>query len=253
MNTPFDIAGKVAVVTGGRQGLGRAMAIGLAKAGAHIGIIAKSATAGSICDDLRAINGTDPWYRAADLTIRAQRIGAIDKAVEHFGRIDILINNAGLQRRQPIGDYSSESWDADLSLLLTAPFELSQQAARHMAKAGSGKIIHIASISSFQSARNIVGYAAAKHGLIGLTKSMANEWAPLGINVNAIAPGLFETAMAADTIADQTKAAEMRGRIPAGRFGQPEDIVGPLLFLASDASRHVHGHVLVVDGGWLGR
>lgn len=252
MSNLFNIAGKVALVTGGRRGLGRAMAIGLAEAGARVAVTAKSADAEELAEAMRR-GGHPFFYLSADLLQRSQRHGLIDKVVAHFGRLDILVNNAGFQTRTPAIEYHQDRWDNDLELMLTAVLDLSQQAGKVMISQGEGKIIHIASISSFQGARNIIGYATAKHGLVGLTKCMANEWASHGINVNAIAPGLFETDMAAHVLADTTRAAELRGRIPAGRFGKPEDIIGPLLFLASDASRHVHGHVLLVDGGWMGR
>lgn len=252
MTTLFDIAGQVALVTGGRRGLGRAMALGLADAGAKIAVVAASPEATDLQREL-ADRGIDLFYVQADLTKRNEREGLVNRVVEHFGRLDILVNNAGLQQRGPAVDYASNAWDIDIELMLTAVLDLSQQAARHMISQACGKIVQIASISSFQGARNIIGYSTAKHGLVGLTKCLANEWAALGINVNAIAPGIFETDMAAQTLADPAKSAELKGRVPAGRFGAPEDIVGPLLFLASNASRHVHGHVLLVDGGWMGR
>jgi len=252
MNNLFDVTGKVALVTGGRRGLGKAMVLGLAQAGAQVAVVAKSQTADELEREIASIGGKC-FYISADLSQSSERIGLIDQVIAHYGRLDILVNNAGIQVRAPAVDYALEQWHQDFELLLTAVLDLSQQAARFMLKQGGGKIIHIASISSFQGARQIIGYATAKHGLVGLTKCMANEWASQNINVNAIAPGLFETDMAAHVTADPVKSAEMRGRIPAGRFGRPEDLVGPLLFLASDASRHVHGHVLLVDGGWMGR
>lgn len=248
----FSLTGRTALVTGGRRGLGRAMALGLAEAGVRVAVVARSGEAGDLARDF-AERGAELVYLPADLGDRAQRRGLVDAVVERLGRLDILVNNAGVQARAAALDYPAGQWDADLELLLTAVVDLSQQAARHMIAAGGGRIIHIASISSFQGARGIMGYATAKHGLVGLTKCMANEWAGQGINVNAIAPGLFDTDMAAHVFTDPAKRAEMLGRVPAGRFGAPEDIVGPLLFLAGDASRHVHGHVLLVDGGWMGR
>jgi 2-deoxy-D-gluconate 3-dehydrogenase len=192
-------------------------------------------------------------YLQANLAQRAQRADLVNRVLAQYGRLDILVNNAGFQQRAPVVGYPLDKWDLDLELMLTAVLDLSQQAAIAMAAQGGGKIIQIASISSFQGARQIVGYVTAKHALVGLTKCLANELASKNINVNAIAPGIFATDMAADVLADPVKSAELQGRIPAGRFGEPEDIVGPLLFLASQASRHVHGHVLLVDGGWMGR
>lgn len=252
MKNIFDIAGRTALITGGRRGLGRAMALGLAAAGADVAIVARSPEA----DELKTMiesYGVRFIYEQADLTDRAQRQDLVERITAKLGRLDILVNNAGIQQHAAAADYPLQQWDSDLELLLTAVLDLSQQAANRMLVRKYGKIIHIASTSSFQGARQIIGYATAKHGLIGLTKCMANEWAGQGINVNAIAPGIFETEMASSVLNDPQKAAELKGRVPAGKFGAPEDIVGPLLFLASDASRHVHGHTLLVDGGWMGR
>ena len=248
----FDVTGKVSLITGGRRGLGKAMALGLVEARAKVIVIAKSSDDGNLGYEAEKLGGTIA-YMQADLTGRKERAGLIEKVANQFGRLDILVNNAGFQRRSPVLEYSSSDWDADLELLLTAVLDLSQQAARVMIKQGGGKIIQVASISSFQGARNIIGYASAKHALVGLTKCLANELASQNINVNAIAPGLFETEMASHVTTDPIRANELRGRIPSGRFGQPEDMIGPLLFLASNASKHVHGHVLLVDGGWMGR
>lgn len=252
MEATRGLDGRVAIVTGGRRGLGAAMARGLAAAGAKIAVVAKSDSAGPIADEIRAL-GVDFHYVRADLCSRAERRTVVDDVLARFGRVDVLVNNAGVQRRAEILDYPDAQWDEDMSLLLGAVFELSRAAAKPMIAQGGGKIVHIASISSFQGARGIIGYATAKHGLVGMTKCMANEWARFGVNVNAIAPGIFETEMAAHVLADPAKSAELKGRIPAGRFGRPEDLVGPLLFLATDASRHVHGTTLLVDGGWMGR
>ena len=244
--------GKVALVTGGRRGLGRAMSLALSKEGARLAVVATSSEASELAREIGTLGG-ELFYLQADLSRREQRAQLVRQVVDFYGRIDILVNNAGRQERAAAIDYSPADWDADISLMLSAVLDLSQQAAAFMIPQGSGKIINMASISSFQGARQIVGYATAKHGLVGLTKCLANEWAGHGINVNAIAPGIFETDMASHVLADVAKASELRGRIPAGRFGTPDDIVGPLLFLAGDGSRHVHGHVLLVDGGWMGR
>ncbi len=252
MGGMFDVAGRVALVTGGRRGLGRAMALGLVDAGARVAVAARSPEAGELQEEIQA-RGGELLYLSVDLGDRAARRGLVERVVAHFGRLDILVNSAGFQAQASAESYPLDTWDRDLELLLTAVLDLSQQAAPVMAAQGGGKIIHIASTSSFQGARRIIGYATAKHALVGLTRCMANEWAARGINVNAIAPGVFETDMAAGLLQDPVRADEMRGRIPAGHFGRPEDIVGPLLFLASDAARHVHGHVLLVDGGWMGR
>lgn len=248
----FDIFGRVALVTGGRRGLGLAMSEGLAAAGARLACVGVAAD----CEELRcrvAPLGAELAYFQTDLADRSQRRGLVDRVVERFGRLDILVNCAGIQHRQPAVDFDLERWDTILDLMLTGVFELSQQAARVMERQGGGKIINIASVCSFQGGWTIPAYTAAKHGIAGLTKALANEWASKNIHVNAIAPGYFDTDMCAALVNDPVREPQIRGRIPAGRWGQPADLVGPLLFLASDASNYVDGHVLVVDGGWMGR
>jgi len=252
MSDRFDVRGKVALVTGGRRGLGLAMVVGLAEAGAQLAVVAT----GRDCKELRRIirpYGTELLYIPADLANRKERAGIVKSVVKQFGRLDILVNCAGIQHRQPALEFDLGKWDEIVSLMLTGVFELSQQAARVMVKQGGGKIINIASMSSFQGGWTVPAYTAAKHGVVGLTKALANEWACHNINVNAIAPGYFDTEMCAPLKADPVREPKIRERIPAGRWGAPEELVGPLLFLASDAARYVHGHVLVVDGGWLGR
>jgi 2-deoxy-D-gluconate 3-dehydrogenase len=228
------------------------MAEGLARAGARLAVAAESRDH----EELRlavAAAGGDQAYFQADLSKRRQREGLIARAVERFGRLDILVNCAGVQHRQPAIEFDLDKWDRIVSLMLTGVFELSQQAARVMERQGGGKIINIASVCSFQGGWMVPAYSAAKHGVVGLTKALANEWAQKGINVNAIAPGYFDTDMCAPIMKDPIREPKIRERIPAGRWGQGEDLVGPLLFLASDASKYVHGHTLVVDGGWMGR
>lgn len=232
--------------------MGRGMALGLAEAGARLAVVAKSPEADELGRQITAV-GAEFFYISADLSKPAAREGLIQRVVDRYGRLDILINNAAIYHREAALTYPIEQWNLDLEILLTAVLDLAQQAGRVMLAQGGGKIINIASVSSFQGSRQIIGYATAKHGLVGLTKCLANEWAGRNVHVNAIAPGLFETEMVSHIMNDPARTAEMLGRIPSGRFGKPEDLVGPVLFLASEASRHVHGHVLLVDGGWMGR
>ncbi|MGO8703337.1 MAG: SDR family oxidoreductase [Candidatus Brocadiia bacterium] len=248
----FDISGKVALVTGGRRGLGRAMALGLARAQAKVAIAASHADSNGLEEEAAAA-GAELLCVQADLADRAQRAKVIPKVIERFGRLDILVNCAGIQHRERSLDFSIEKWDTILSLMLTGVFELCQEAGRVMVRQGGGKIVNIASLSSFQGGWTIPAYTAAKHGVAGITKALANEWASKNINVNAIAPGYFETDMCEALVRDPVREPKIRDRIPAGRWGRPEDMVGPLLFLVSDAARYVHGHLLVVDGGWMAR
>ena len=251
-NNLFDISGRVALVTGGRRGLGLAMSEGLAAAGAKLACIGVAKDCDTPRKRIEPL-GAELAYFQADLADRSQRGGLIDRVVDRFGRLDILVNCAGIQHRQPAVEFDLDRWDLILSLMLTAVFELSQQAAKAMERQGGGKIINIGSVSSFQGGWTVPAYTAAKHGVAGLTKALANEWASKNIHVNAIAPGYFDTDMCAAIINDPVREPQIRCRIPAGRWGKPTDLVGPLLFLASDASNYVDGHVLVVDGGWMGR
>jgi 2-dehydro-3-deoxy-D-gluconate 5-dehydrogenase len=248
----FNVEGKVAMVTGARRGLGLAMAVALVEAGAKLIAVSSGNDYWNLREAVDRAGG-DLLYLQADLADRQQRSELIAKGVEHFGRLDSLVNSAGVQHRQPATEFDLSKWDLVLSLMLTAVFELSQQAARVMQQQGGGKIINIASIASFQGGWTIPAYTAVKHGIAGLTKAFANEWASSNIHVNAIAPGYFDTDMCEALINDPVREPQIRGRIPAGRWGQPADLIGPLLFLASDASNYVDGHVLVVDGGWMGR
>lgn len=248
----FDISGRVALITGGRRGLGRAMSVGLAAAGAKLAV----ASASPECEDLAqevSANGGEMAYFPADLAQRESRAGLVAKVVDRFGRLDILVNCAGIQYRQAAKEFALDKWDEIMSLMLTGVFELCQQAATVMEGQGGGKIINIASVCSFQGGWTIPAYVAAKHGIVGMTKALANEWAAKNIHVNALAPGYFDTEMCAGIMKDPVREPTIRQRIPAGRWGQPDDLVGPLLFLASDASNYLDGHALVVDGGWMGR
>jgi 2-deoxy-D-gluconate 3-dehydrogenase len=252
MNDLFDLRDRVALVTGGRRGLGLAIAAGLAGAGAKVAVAASAPDAGDLPARMQAAGGTWEYFQC-DLAAREPRQRLVADVVGRFGRLDILVTGAGIQHRQPALEFDLGKWDEIVSLMLTGVFELCQQAARVMDGQGGGKIINIASVCSLQGGWTIPAYTAAKHGVAGLTKALANEWAARNIHVNAIAPGYFDTDMCAGIMADPVREPKIRERIPAGRWGQPADLVGPVLFLASDASNYVDGHMLVVDGGWMGR
>lgn len=249
----FELSNKNAVVTGSHRGLGLAIAAALAEAGANVGCHGRAAKAGSCCDEIRKA-GRKTFYYSGELAERKACEGLIEKTIEEFGSIDILVNNAGLIRRAPAAEYSMEDWDEVIAVDLTAVFRLSQLAGKHMLERGAGgKIVNIASLLSFQGGILVPAYAAAKGGVAQLTKALANEWAAKGINVNAIAPGYMATDNTEALRNDAARSKQILERIPAGRWGKPEDVAGAALFLCSAASDYVHGHVLAVDGGWLGR
>ena len=252
MKDYFDFSGKVAVVTGGRRGLGRAMAVELARRGAKTAILSKSDKADDVLQEIRGFGGEAAYFQV-DLARREERTGLMDKVRKHFGRLDILINNAGYLHGAPVLEYPLEQWDKDMSVLLDAVFELSQQAGKIMVEQGEGgKIIQIGSTSAFKEGAGIVAYATAKTALMGLTRCLAGGLARHGINVNNIAPGIFNTDINKALFDNPEALARRCQPIPSGRFGEVEDIIGPMLFLASDMSAHVHGQTLVVDGGFTG-
>ncbi len=246
----FSILGRKAIVTGGRRGLGRAMAEGLLARGSDVTVVSREKLTEDLMSFARESKARLFWI-GADLTDPEQRSGICARARALMGGLDILVNNAGAQKQAPLDEYTVSTFRDDYSLMVEAPFDLARQAAALMKNGGA--IVNVSSISGFQGARNITGYSTAKHAVVGLTKCLANELASKNIRVNCLAPGLFDTDMASATISDPKKSIEILGRIPSGRFGEPADIVGPLLFLCSDAARHVHGTTLLVDGGWMGR
>lgn len=249
----FRLNGKNALVTGSHKGLGAAIAVALAKAGANVGCHGRDPKPGSACDEIRAA-GRRTFYVSGDLADAKVPVTLIEKTIAEFSSIDILVNNAGVIRRAPAAEYPTEFWDELIAVNLTAVFRLSQLAARHMLhKGASGKILNIASLLSFQGGILVPAYAAAKGGVAQLTKALANEWAPKGINVNAIAPGYMATDNTVALRNDPVRSRQILDRIPAGRWGEPQDISGAAIFLCSSASDYVHGHVLAVDGGWLAR
>jgi 2-deoxy-D-gluconate 3-dehydrogenase len=248
----FSLAGKTALVTGANTGLGQAIAIALARAGADIVAVGRSAPA----DTERAVRAANRAFHAihADLERSNESAQVVERAIAAAGRIDILVNNAGIIRRNDALTFTEDDWDAAMDVNLKTPFFLSQAVAKAMFAAGNGgKIINIVSMLSFQGGIRTASYTASKSGLAGLTRLLANEWAAQGINVNAIAPGYFATNNTGALRADEKRNREILNRIPANRWGDPGDLGGAAVFLASAASDYVHGVVLPVDGGWLAR
>ncbi|MCP1309671.1 2-dehydro-3-deoxy-D-gluconate 5-dehydrogenase KduD [Paenibacillus tyrfis] len=248
----FDLTGKVALVTGGAVGLGAGISLGLAKAGADIVIVTSTDRSREVEQQIQAM-GRKAHTIIADLMDESVLKSVVDEALSVFGKIDILVNNAGIIRRTPAADHAAQDWHDVLNLNLNSVFFLSQLVGREMIKQGSGKIINIASMLSFQGGINVPGYTASKHAIAGVTKALANEWASKGIQVNAIAPGYMATDNTAALRADEERSSQILVRIPAGRWGTTEDMQGPIIFLASQASDYMSGHVLCVDGGWMAR
>ena len=248
----FRLEGKVAIVTGCDTGLGPGMAVALAEAGCDVvGVNRKIPH-----ETAEKINALGRRFMAiqADLSQQDALTSIVTQSVSAFGRIDILVNNAGTIRRQDALDFSEKDWDDVMNLNLKSVFFLSQAVARQfLAQGNGGKIINIASMLSFQGGIRVPSYTASKSGVLGITRLLANEWAAKGINVNAIAPGYMATNNTQQLRADSERNQEIIDRIPAGRWGTPNDLKGPVVFLASPASDYIHGYTLAVDGGWLAR
>lgn len=251
MTNPFDLSGKVAVVTGANTGIGQGIALALAAAGADIAAVGRSAATETV-EKIRAL-GRKAEIVSADLSTIEPVQRVVDETVEKLGGLHILVNNAGIIRRADSVDFTEEDWDAVMDTNLKSVFFLCQAAARHMIPNGGGKIINIASMLTFQGGIRVPSYTASKSGVGGLTKLLANEWASKGITVNAIAPGYIATNNTDALQKDETRNRQILERIPAGRWGDPADLGGAAVFLASSASAYVQGHVLAVDGGWLAR
>ncbi len=249
---PFRIDGKVALVTGSASGIGAAIATALAAAGADVVCHGRSDSGRSTVEDVLRL-GRRSFGIQADLADRATHAELVNETIKRFGRLDILVNNAGTIRRAPAVEYSDEDWDDLLAVNLSAVFRLSRAAGAHMLERGSGSIINISSLLAFQGGIRVPAYAASKGGVAQLTKALANEWAARGVTVNAIAPGYISTENTSALRADPDRSRQILERIPAGRWGEPSDIAGAAVFLSGPASRYVNGHVLVVDGGWMGR
>ena len=253
LESKFGLSGKVALVTGSSQGLGLAMAEGLARAGAHVVINGRDAAKlAPVVADLTS-KGLKAHAIAADLGSRPDVERLINETIRSCSRLDILVNNAGIIKRTPAVDHSDADWDSVLGVNLDGVFTACRTAGRHMLERGSGKIVNIASLLTFFGGITVPGYAASKGAVGQLTKALSNEWAGKGVQVNAIAPGYMRTANTAALQADPVRSKEILSRIPAGRWGEPSDLEGAVLFLASAASDYLSGHVLVVDGGWCGR
>jgi 2-deoxy-D-gluconate 3-dehydrogenase len=248
----FKLDGRVAFVTGASAGLGQAIAVALAEAGADVACHGNTRSPETTCEAIERL-GRRAFPLTGDLANKETPKSLLDSTLKHFGHLDILVNNAGTIRRAPAADYSEHDWTTVIEVNLSAVFRLSQLAGRQMIAQGSGKIINIASLLSFQGGITVPAYAASKGGIAQLTKALANEWAGKGINVNAIAPGYMRTDNTKALQADETRNRQILERIPAGRWGEPFDLAGAAVFLASSASDYVNGHVLVVDGGWMGR
>lgn len=250
----FRLDGKVALVTGAGRGLGQAMAVALAEAGADI--VGMDRTPGRE-DTHNRVHSLGRRFTHITLDLDEATVPQLNETVasvvQDFGRLDILVNNAGIIRRTPALDFSEDDWDSTIQVNLKALFFLSQAAARVMKEQGGGKIINVASLLSYQGGILVPAYAAAKHGVMGLTRALANEWAAIGINVNAIAPGYMATDNTIALRADQARNAAILARIPVGHWGEADDLKGVALFLASSASDYVHGVTIPVDGGWLAR
>ena len=248
----FRLDGRAALITGAARGLGQGLALGLAEAGADI-LALDRLNLDETCDLVRA-RGRRCHALARDLEVvsAAAAEEMVGDGTAAMGRLDILVNNAGIIRRSPALAYDEADWEAVLRINLSAAFYLSQAFARRLVAAErGGKILNVASVLSFQGGTTVAAYTAAKSGLAGLTRALANEWAPWGINVNAVAPGYLATDLTAALRADPARSAAMLGRIPAGRWGEPTDLQGAAVFLCSDAAAYVHGAILSVDGGWL--
>ena len=250
----FSLDGKVALVTGAARGLGQGIALGLAEAGADVAAL-----------DIASVDETGDLVRNEGRRFRAINVDllecdaklasrVVEECVSELGRLDVLVNNAGIIRRAPALEFGEEDWEAVIKINLSAAFYLSQAAARHfVAEDKGGKIVNTASVLSYEGGVIVPSYSASKAGIANLTRALANEWAPLGINVNAIAPSYFTTELTSALREDEERSTSLLSRLPAGRFGEPEDLKGAAVFLASDAADYVHGAILPVDGGWLAR
>ncbi|CAM3154014.1 2-dehydro-3-deoxy-D-gluconate 5-dehydrogenase KduD [Streptobacillus ratti] len=248
----FSLDGKLAIVTGGNTGLGLAYSKALMEAGADLLISTFDDNVSEVVEYANKL-GKKVIFVKGDLTRKEVREEIVVKAINEFGKIDILVNNAGTIRRAPLLEYSEEDWNAVMDINLNALYFLSQRVAKVMVEQGHGKIVNIASMLSFQGGKFVPPYTASKHGVMGLTRAFANELAEKNIQINAIAPGYIKTANTQPIRDDVKRNQEILNRIPAGRWGETEDLMGAVVFLSSKASDYINGHVLAVDGAWLSR
>ena len=249
----FSLEGKVALVTGASRGIGKGIAVGLASAGANLALVARSeSTLIEAQEEIQAL-GVRAEIFPYDMNQTENIPGLVAAVNASYGQIDILVNNAGTTHRDSAVDFPEERWDDVVRVNLKSVWLLSQQVGRAMVERGSGKIINIASLLSFSGGIRTAAYAASKGGVAQLTKALANEWASRGVNVNAIAPGYIKTDMTSAILNDPVRVAEFMDRLPAGKFGTPDDMAGAAVFLASEAASYIHGHILPVDGGWMAR
>ena len=243
MSGPLD--GRAGVVTGAAQGIGRALAAGLGEAGARVALI-------DLKDDVRdAAAELDAFAQVADITDAEAVTAAVDAVAQEFGRLDFLVNNAGVRLIEPIMEMSLDGWRRTLDVNLTGAFNCIRAAVPHMLRAGRGRIVNVASVAGILAFKNRAPYNVSKAGIIALTKSVAQELAEQGIACNAVAPGVIETPLTRDYFTDPELAPKIKASTPLGRWGQPDDLVGPVVFLCSDAAEFVHGETLAVDGGWI--
>jgi len=250
----FGVSGRTALVTGSSRGIGQAIAVALAHAGADI-IGVATGPQGPESETAQHVAATGQSFvgLACDFSQRHQTSQLIETLTERQLSVDILINNAGIIRRQPATEHTDRDWDEVLEVNLSSPFVLARELAKPMIQRGGGKIVFVSSVLGFQGGVLVPGYAATKHAIIGLTKALANEWAPLGVNVNAIAPGYTATDNTAPLREDSDRSSAILSRIPAAKWATPEAIAGAAVYLASDAAAYMHGSVITVDGGWLSR
>lgn len=249
----FNLEGKLAMVTGCNRGIGKAMAVALAEAGADVIGVSASLQKDSDVEKEVLSSGRKFYNYQCDFSSRKSVYSFIDQVKNDFPSVDILVNNAGTIRRQPAAEHSDAYWDEVIAVNQTAPFLLTREIGKRMVERGMGKIIFTASLLTFQGGILVPGYAASKGAVGSLVKAFANEWASKGVNVNAIAPGYIATDNTAALRSDVERSTAILSRIPAGRWGDPDDFKGPVVFLASAASDYVHGTILTVDGGWMGR